>query len=140
MVRARAVFIAVSVIALLAFEIVQLTRRGGPFFRWPDTVESHTWAGQNNTVDAIQLCKHAELLLPRGATVTLVRPSQAPYYDGTIFLTGVGYLPRQRVVAPRFEASHDDLPVYVLAIHDPLENSAYDELAAFPEGRVYVRK
>jgi hypothetical protein len=125
---------------LIALQVIQLVRRGGPFFRFPDTVESHTQPGQNNTLDAIRLCNDAQLLLPRGATVTIVRPSQAPDYDATIFLTGVGYLPRQRVVAPRLDGPHDDLPMYVLAVRELLSNPAYEQLATFPEGRVYMRK
>ncbi|HEX9130502.1 MAG TPA: hypothetical protein VF850_15160 [Gemmatimonadaceae bacterium] len=127
------------VAVVLAFLLLkEFIHRGAPL-ELPTTVESHTWVGENSTRDAVILCIRARRFIPRGATVTLVKPSQAPNYEATIFLTGVGNLPLHRVVAPRLTGDENDLPEYVIALREPLLHARYRKRADFPEGALYER-
>lgn len=129
-----------SISVVLAVSLAgELRRRGGPFFQQPLTVEAHAWPGGNPNHDVIMLCRRARVLMPRGATVTVVRPSQAPDFEATYFLAAVGNLPRHRVVAPRLDAAAD-APQYVIAVREPLSDRHYEKFAEFPEGTLWMRK
>lgn len=88
--------------------------------------------------DVILLSRVAADLIPSGASVTAIQPSQAPDYDVSLYLTAAGVMPRYRVVAPDFDASDaTTLPQFVLAVHDPFTDPRYHLDRALPEGRIY---
>ena len=136
----RTALIYATSAVLAAFLVGELIHRGGPFFLQPASVEAHAWPGENPTQDVIMLCRRAGVLMPRGATVTVIRPSQAPNFDATYFLAAVGNLPRHRVVAPRMDSAPADLPQYVIAVRGSLDDSRYEKLVDFPEGTLWKRK
>jgi hypothetical protein len=133
----RPIVISATAVTLAILSIEAVRDRGGSWFDHPVSVEAHTWPGQNNTTDAVVLCNRVRGLLPRDATVTLLRPSQRPAYDATIYLAGVGCLPRQQVVAPIFD--RPEQPRYVIALREPFEQPPYKRVASFPEGWLYER-
>src|SRR5688572_21492008 len=89
---------------------------GGPYFEFPGTIQDHVWPTRFLSADAIVLSRRAEPLLPRGATVTILAPVEAPDYDQTHWLTGLGMLPRQHVVPQKLDLPPEKLPQYVIAI------------------------
>ncbi len=110
---------------------------GGPYFEFPETIQDHVWPVRFPSRDAIVLSRRAEPLLPRGAKVTILKPSEGPNYDQTHWLTGLGMLPRQHLVAQKIA---ETLPEYVIAIHDELTDPSYAKVATFPEGFLYKRR
>lgn len=106
---------------------------GGPYFTIPETIQDHVWPARFKSTDAIVLCRRAEPLLRRDATITLLAPSEAPNFDQTHWLTGLGLLIHQRVVPQKLETK----PEYVIAIRDPLDHPGYRLVATFPEGYLY---
>jgi hypothetical protein len=133
----RAAIIVVAAIVFAAALVRRYHWLGGPYFEFfPPTIQDHVWPTRFPSADAIVLCRRAEKLLPRGATVTVLRPLDAPNYDQTHWLTGLGMLPRQHVVPQQV----DELkPEYVLAIHGEFPNASYVKIATFPEGMLYRR-
>ena len=128
-------------VALLAVNLgVALKRRGGSFLRLPETIEAHAWSGPNDTHDVIVLCRRVRDRIPEGATVTVIRPSEKPNYNGTVYLPAVGNLPRHRIVLPVFNALDGELPRYVIAVREPFVDIRYSLVASFPEGALWVRK
>lgn len=85
--------------------------------------------------DVILLAGAAETIVPRGATVTAIQPSQAPDYDVTHYLAAAGMMPRHRVVPPALDGP--DRPQFVLAVREPLSNRHYRLFRELPEGRIY---
>jgi hypothetical protein len=139
--RARRIFILLATIVFLAYTIKRFHWLGGPYFEIPRTIQDHVWPARFPSADAILLCREAEPLLARNAEVTVVAPAQAPNYDQTHWLTGLGLLPRQHVVAPDLEGNtRDELTDYVIAIGDPLPHPAYQLVKQFPEGALYEVK
>jgi hypothetical protein len=113
---------------------------GGPYFElFPPTIQDHVWPTPFLSRDAIVLSRRAEPLIPRGATVTILAPSEAPNYDQTHWLTGLGMLPRHHLMPQKLEGPPEQLPRYVIAIHDPLNHPHYRQIARFPEGFLYER-
>jgi hypothetical protein len=137
---ARTIVTALTALVLAVALVREYRHRGGPYFEVPFTVESHTWVQQNDIRDVLALCKRARRFIPRGKTVTVVRPGQAPNYDATIYLAAVGNLPRQDVVAPRLDGDDDKLPQYVIAVREPFNHPRYVRTADFPEGALYSRR
>lgn len=135
---ARRVVIYAAAIAFLAATVHRFHWLGGPYFAIPDTIQDHVWPTRFLSADAIVLSRRAEPLLPRGARVTILAPSEAPNYDQTHWLTGLGMLPRQHVVAQKFD-DPAALPDYVIAIRASFEHPAYRQIATFPEGYLYRR-
>ena len=132
----RIVVYAATIVFLVAI-VHRFHWLGGPYFALPDTIQDHVWPSRFMSADAIVLSRRAEPLLPRGATVTLLAPSEAPNYDQTHWLTGLGMLPRQHLVPQKFDG---ELPQYVIAIHQEFPNPAYAKIHTFPEGFLYQRK
>ena len=133
----RVLIVAAAVVFLAA-----LARRyhwlGGPYFDFfPPTIQDHVWPARFPSADAIVLCRRAEPLLPRGARVTVLKPAEAPNYDQTHWLTGLGMLPRQHLVPQKVDELQPD---YVLAIHEEFAHPAYVQVAKFPEGFLYKRR
>lgn len=110
---------------------------GGPYFEFPATIQDHVWPSRFPSRDAIVLCRRAEPLLPRGVKVTVLKPSEAPDYDQTHWLTALGMLPRQHAVAQKIDELRPD---YVIAIHDEFAHAGYARIATFPEGFLYQRR
>jgi hypothetical protein len=111
---------------------------GGPWFEVPQTIQDHVWPTRFLSADAILLCRRAAPLLPRGAEVTILAPREAPNYDQTHWLTGIGMLPHQTPVPQKLEGTtRETLPDYVIAIRDPLPHPSYRLVATFPEGFLY---
>lgn len=124
---------------LMTFLLVaHLRSRGGPYFEIPETVQDHVARKLPLSRQAIVMSRHAEPLLPRGATVTVIAPALAPNYDATHYLTASGLLPHQHVLHPAFEG--DRGPDFVIALGSPLEHAGYHLVREFPEGRLYQRK
>jgi hypothetical protein len=88
---------------------------------------------------AIVMSRRAEPLMPRGASVTVIAPAQAPNYDFTHHLTACGMLPRHEVRHPSL-AEGERWPDFVIALGAPLEHPGYRLLREFPEGRLYARR
>ena len=135
---ARALIIDLAALIFAAALVRHFHRLGGPFFQFPATVQDHVAPVPFPSRDMILLARRAADILPRGATVTAVEPSQAPEYDITLFLTAVGMMPHQRVIAPALDAKDPAaLPRYVLAVRTPLAHPAYRLVRTLPEGRIY---
>jgi len=132
--RARSVIVYLAAALFAAALIHRFHTLGGPYFRFPETVQDHVAATPYPSRDMILLAERAAEIVPRGATVTAIEPSQAPNYDVTLWLTAFGMMPRQRVVPPEFDKAP---PRYVLAVRTPFENPAYRLMTALPEGRIY---
>lgn len=110
---------------------------GGPYFAFPATIQDHVWPVRFPSRDAIVLSRRAEPLLPRGAKVTILKPAEAPNFDQTHWLTGLGMLPRQHPVAQKVDETQ---PQYVISIHEEFAHASYEKVATFPEGFLYKRK
>ncbi|MEO8381980.1 MAG: hypothetical protein ABI779_20120 [Acidobacteriota bacterium] len=130
-VRAPAIYVAALVFAVAL--VVRFRSQGGPYFELPQTVQDHVSLQRYPSADAIVLSRNAAKLLPRGATVTVLLPSEAPTYDVTHYLTGVGLMPHQIVIAQNL----DRRPDYVLALREPLDHPAYELMAEVEGGRIY---
>lgn len=113
---------------------------GGPYFEWPGTIQDHVYPHRFFSADAIVLSRRAGPLLARGATVTILAPAEAPAYDQTHWLTGLGMLPRNHVVPQQVTGPPETLPRYVIAIRAPFPHEHYRLVATFPEGFLYERK
>lgn len=96
----RVAVIYATCLTLAICLVRELKGRGGPYFSAPATIAAHPGPGPNDHDDVIMLCKRARGFIPRGATVTVIRPSQAPNYEATLFLTAVANLPHHRVIRP----------------------------------------
>lgn len=140
--RARRILILLGALVFLAATIRRFHWLGGPYFDFfPPTIQDHVWPARFPSADAILLCRRAADVLPRDAEVTVLAPAQAPNYDQTHWLTGLGLLPRQKVVAPDLEGtSRADLTDYVIAIGEPFAHPAYRLVTRWPEGALYEVK
>lgn len=88
--------------------------------------------------DVILLARAAAAIIPRGATVTAIQPSQAPDYDVSLYLTAAGLMPQHRVVAQDFDAPNaSGLPQFVLAVREPFSDPRYRLFRELPYGRIY---
>ncbi len=135
---ARRVLICAAAIVFLAAVVRRYHWLGGPYWDFfPPTIQDHVWPARFPSADAIVLCRRVEPLLPRGAKVTVLKPAEAPNYDQTHWLTGLGMLPRQHLVAQKVDELQ---PEYVIAIHEEFPHAAYTKIATFPEGFLYKRR
>jgi hypothetical protein len=121
---------------------VALVRRyyslGGPYFAFPKTVQDHVAPTFYPSRDMVLLAGAAAEIIPRGATVTAIQPSESPDYDVTLYLTAAGMMPRHRIVPPALTVSDPAaLPQYVLAVRQPFTNTHYRLFREIPEGRIY---
>lgn len=130
--------VLIIVAAAIVFTLATLNRfrwLGGPYFEFfPPTIQDYVWPERFASRDAIVLCRRIAKTLPRGATATVIQPSQSPNFDQTHWLTGLGMLPHQRVLPPKFE---EPLPEYVVALREKFEHPAYRLKQSFPEGHLY---
>lgn len=129
----RHILIYAAALVFAAALVLRFQSLGGPFFEFPETVQDHVSPHRYPSADAIVLSRTAAKLLPRGATVTILHPPDAPNYDATHFLTGVGLLPHQIVIAQDLERRPD----YVLAVREPLVHPNYELMAEVKGGRIY---
>jgi hypothetical protein len=111
-------------------------QRGGPYFEIPETVLDHVLPEVPLSRQAIVMSRHAEPLMPRGSSLTVIAPALAPNYDCTHYLTASGMLPRHRVLHPGL-AEGEAWPDFVIALGTPFEHRGYRLLREFPEGRLY---
>jgi hypothetical protein len=127
--------------AILALLLVRLLHaRGGPYFHLPETILDHVEKETPLSRDVIVLCRKAEIWMPRGSSLTVIAPAQAPDYDFTHHLTACGLLPHHDVRHPSL-AEGERWPDYVLTVGAaPLAHRGYQLVAEFPEGRVYARR
>ena len=132
----RTVVIYATALVLAAALVHRYYKLGGPYFEFPKTVQDHVAPSFYPSREMILLAGAAAEIVPRGATVTAIQPSQAPDYDVTLYLTAAGVMPRHRVVPPAFSAA-DPLPQYVLAVREPFSNPRYRLFREIPEGRIY---
>ena len=142
-VRARRIIILAASLVFIAAIIQRFHWLGGPYLDlFPETIQDHVWPSRFASADAIVACRKAAPLLPRGAEVTVIAPQEAPNYDPTLWLTGLGLLTRQRVVPPKFEGTTaETLPDYIVAVGpQQFPHQSYRQIAAFPEGRLYEVK
>lgn len=134
----RRVFVVAAAIVFFAALVHRFHWLGGPYFDFfPPTIQDHVWPARFPSADAIVLCRRAEPLLPRGANVTVLKAGEAPNYDQTHWLTGLGMLPRQHVVPQKVDELKPD---YVIAIHEEFPHAGYTKIATFPEGFLYKRR
>jgi len=133
----RRVVIVAAALVFAAAIVHRFHWLGGPYFEIPETIQDHVWPVRFPSRDAIVLSRRAEPLLPRDATVTILAPEEAPDYDQTHWLTGLGMLPRQHLVPQKFDGP---LPQYVIAIHQEFPNPAYEKIHTFPEGFLYRKR
>jgi hypothetical protein len=132
----RRVIVYAATIVFLGASVHRFHWLGGPYFTLPETIQDHVWPARFLSADAIVLCRRAEPLLPRGATVTVLAPQEAPNYDQTHWLTGLGLLTHQRVVPQKLETP----PRFVIAIRSPFDDARYRLVATFAEGFLYELK
>jgi hypothetical protein len=136
----RGVLVYTAAAVFAGAVLVHVRWLGGPYLEiFPDTIQDHVYPVRFLSRDAIVLSRRAEPLLPRGATVTILAPSEAPNYDQTHWLTAIGTLPRNHPVPPRVDGPPETLPQFVIAIADPFPNAHYHQVAQFPEGFLYER-
>lgn len=136
--RVRRVLILLAALVFVAATVKRFHWLGGPYFQLPQTIQDHVWPARFPSADAILLCRQAAPLLARNAEVTVLAPAQAPNYDQTHWLTGLGLLPRQHVVAPDLDgATRDELTDFVIAIGEPFPHPSYHLVQKFPEGALY---
>ncbi|HEX2833002.1 MAG TPA: hypothetical protein VHW00_08305 [Thermoanaerobaculia bacterium] len=135
----RTLVICLTAATLTLLLVRLLHARGGPFFEIPETILDHVEKERPLSRDVIVLCRKAELWMPRGSSVTVIAPAQAPHYDFTHHLTACGLLPHHEVRHPSL-AEGEEWPRYVLAVGEPLAHRGYQLVAEFPEGRVYARR
>jgi hypothetical protein len=135
--KRQTLIIYVATIVFIAALVHRFHRLGGPYFQPPHTVQDHVWPEPFPSRDMILLARRAAELLPRGSTVTAVRPGEAPNYDITLSLTAVGMMPRHRVLPPALGTDRTALPRYVLAVREEFVHPSYVLYRALPEGRIY---
>lgn len=131
------VLVSVAAVVFALALVRRFHQLGGPYFSIPETIQDHVTTVAHPSRDAIVLSRQAAERLPRGATVTVLMPSQAPDYDATLAYTAVGYMPHHKVVLPKLDAP---LPDYVLSVREPLDHPAYRLEAEFPAGKIYARR
>ena len=136
--RARTVIVYVAAAFFAAVLVHRFHALGPPYFQLPHTIQDHISREPAHGIDAIRLSGRAAAIVPRGATVTVVRPSQKPFYDPTHWLTAFGMMPRHRVLPPTLDVKPAELPEYVLSIREPLDHPNYRLVAELPEGKIYV--
>lgn len=134
---ARTVILYAAATLLAAALVHRFHQLGGPYFEVPETIQDHISRERAHGIDAILLSKRAATVVPPGATVTVIRPSQKPNYDPTHFLTAAGMMPRHRVLPQVVDVDPADLPEYVLSIREPFEHPSYRLIAEVPEGKIY---
>lgn len=134
MIRSLLVYVCAAVMGFLTVKALYF--RGGPYFDVPRTVFDHVAPGGYLSRDAILVGRSVEQIVPRGASLTVVNPEEAPRYDITLYLTASGVLPRHHVVPPSLD--HDPLPDFVIALGKPLQHDRYRLVREFPEGRLYA--
>ena len=128
-------FLIYATAAILAVALVrQFYYLGGPYFVVPETIQDHVAKKRYPSRDAIVMARRAALLIPRGATVTVLLPSQAPNYDPTLYFTATGLMPRHRVVPPGAK------PQYIITVQEPLDDPSYTVQNEFHEGTIYVKR
>lgn len=122
-------------------QLVRLyTGRGGLLLELPETVLDHVMAEPPLSRQAIVMSRHAEPLMPRGSSLTVIAPALAPHYDPTHYLTACGMLPRHEVRHPSLTAAEEERwPDFIIALGAPLEHPGYRLRRDFPEGRLYER-
>ena len=135
----RALVVSIAAAIFGAATVRQFALLPGPYFEIPATIQDNVSHERYPSRDAILLSRRAARLLPRGATVTVLMPSQAPNYDLTLYFTAVGLMPHQSVVPPSVDAEGAAAPQYVLAVREPFEHPRYRLHSTHDEGRVYVR-
>ena len=117
-----------------------LYSRGGPYWEIPPTVVEHQVAGPAPlSRQAIVMCEHVAPLLPRGASITVIAPAQAPNWDVTLYLTASGLLPHNYVRHPMF-GEGEPWADYVIALGQPFEHRGYRLVRQWPEGWLYQRR
>ncbi len=131
---ARAWIIYAAAVIFAAALVHRFVVLGGPYFKFPETVQDHVAPVPYASRDVILLARRAAEIIPRGATVTALEPAQAPNYDVTHWLTAAGMMPRHRVVPPELDKAP---PQYVLAVREPFVHPRYRLMTTLPEGRIY---
>ena len=134
--RYRAIVVYAAAAIFAAALIRHFHNLGGPYFVMPRTVQDHVAVVPYPSRDAILATQRAAKLIPRGATVTVILPSQSPNYDPTLFYTATGTMPRHVVVA----ASAMEKVQYVITVREPLNDPAFALQTEFAEGKIYVRR
>ena len=134
--NAKTLVVYASALVFAAALVALFASRGGPYFTKPRTIYDHVSREPHPTIDDILVCRAAEPLLPHGAVVTIVKPSEKPNYDTTHIDTAEGLLPFQRVVAPAERTRAE----YVITIRGALSDPHYRLVATFPEGQLYTRR
>jgi hypothetical protein len=134
----RNVVIGAFTVASATVMIAGFLRQGPPYFARPVTTLDHFFPGgtEHPTAVFIRICERVAPRIPRGATVMVFKPSQAPNFDTTIYATSLGVLSRLRVVAPPLR---DPLPDFVVTIGESLDHPSYALVERFPEGLLYKR-
>jgi hypothetical protein len=133
--RARSVIIYAAAALLAAALIRHFHRLGGPYFTVPQTIQDHVAPVPFPSRDVILLARRAAEIIPRGATVTALLPSDAPNFDITHWMTAFGMMPRHQVVPPDLQSAHP--PRYVLVVRQPFSEPRYRLISELPEGRIY---
>lgn len=137
MIRAFVIYACAAWMLVLVFQ--QLQARGGPYFELPLTVFDHVDRKTPLSRQALVMCHHAEPLMPRGASLTVIAPALAPNYDFTHYLAASGMLPRHRVLHPTLGEGERG-PDFVIALGAPLQHAGYRLVREFPEGRLYAAR
>lgn len=114
-----------------------LVRLGGPYFAIPETIYDRVPGAPHLSRQAIVMSRHAEPLMPRGSSLTVIAPALGENIDVTHYMTASGQLPHHRVLHPTL-AEGDPWPDFVIALGAPLHHRGYRLVREFPEGRLYA--
>jgi hypothetical protein len=133
----RVVVIGCCALVLTLLLVRDLVRLGGPYFEIPETIYDRVPGAPHLSRQAIVMTRHAEPLMPRGASLTVIAPAEGKNFDATHYMTADGHLPHHRVLHPSLEEGYP-WPDFVIALGSPLEHRGYRLVREFPEGRLYA--
>jgi hypothetical protein len=138
----RSITIYCSALVLTLLLVRHLRGLGGPFFDIPETIYDRVPGSPHLSRQAIVMSRHAEPLMPRGSSLTVIAPVpdgsfDAKNFDITYYMTADAQLPHHRVLHPTL-AEGEAWPDFVIALSNPLQHRGYRLVREFPEGRLYA--
>jgi hypothetical protein len=134
--RRITIYLGATVLTLLL--VRHLHRLGGPYVVRPETIYDRVPGAPHLSRQSIVMSRHAERLMPRGASLTVIAPALGENIDATHYMTASGQLPHHRVVHPSLREG-ETWPDFVIALGEPFHHRGFRLVAEYPEGRIYAR-
>jgi hypothetical protein len=135
----RGFVIQLTAAVLLVLVVRAIHASGGPYGLFPETIFDHVGAGTELSRRAMVMARRCEPLMPRGSSLTVIAPAEAPNYDATNYLAVSAVIPRHEVRHPAL-ADGERWPDFVIALGAPFEHPGFRLVQEFPEGRLYARR